>query len=294
MATSARDGNLGLDKFVFSTMDTETQPPPEKPPDKGSGSHGALRREAISFRDMVLENKQAPPSREKVDLIAQKLVSIVYENENRLLPKVFLDDSIFKELCHPWKDALVIKLLGKNLGYNLFYERLKKLWRPQGGFDIMDVGNGFYMVKFDMVADRDKVMADGPWMIFDHYLAVSQWSPEFESPTTKVNRMLVWIRFPGLNLVYYDESFLLAMASAVGRPVKVDKNTLRVERGRIARICVEIDLTQLVVGKVWLNGFWYKVGYEGLHIICASCGCYGHLACNCRAVATPKPQEEKK
>ena len=44
-----------------------------------------------------------------------------------------------------------------------------------------------------------------------------------------------------------------------------------------ARVCVEIDLDKLAIGKVWLKDFWYKVEYEGLHHICATCGCYGYL-----------------
>lgn len=63
-------------------------------------------------------------------------------------------------------------------------------------------------------------------------------------------KMKMWVRFSGLNLVYYDESFLLAMASALGRPIKVDTNTLKIERGKFARVCVEIDLTLPVVGKI--------------------------------------------
>lgn len=104
------------------------------------------------------------------------------------------------------------------------------------------------------------------------------------SPLAKIERTMVWIRFPGLNLVYYDESFLLALASTVGTPVKVDTNTLKVERGCFARICVEIDLTKPVVGKVCVNGHWYKVQYEGLHMICATCGCYGHHTRDCKKV----------
>lgn len=234
-------------------------------------------------------NNKAPPVREKSDLIAQKLVTVVHENGNRLLPKVFLNKKVFEELCTPWKDALVVKLLGKKIGYNLMKEKLKKVWKPAGVFDIMDIDNGFYMVKLDMEADREMVISNGPWMMFDHYLAVMRWSPEFVSPNAKVDRTTVWIRFPGLNLVYYDESFLLALASVVGTPIKVDRNTLKVERGRFARICVEIDLNQPVVGKVWVNGYWYKVSYEGLHIICSSCGCYGHLARNCTA---PPPSNQ--
>lgn len=87
-------------------------------------------------------------------------------------------------------------------------------------------------------------------MIFDHYWAVTNWNLNFVSPTAKIDRTMVWIRFPRLNLVYYDESFLLSMASAVGKPVKVDRNTLKVARGQFARVCTKVDLTQLVVGKV--------------------------------------------
>lgn len=77
------------------------------------------------------------------------------------------------------------------------------------------------------------------------------------------------------------------MASALGRPIKVDTNTLKIERGKFARVCVEIDLTMPVVGKIWVNGHWYKVQYEGLHLICTSCGCYGHLGRNCPTKPVP-------
>lgn len=41
---------------------------------------------------------------------------------------------------------------------------------------------------------------------------------------------------------------------------------------------MEVDLT--IRSKVNLDGHWYKVQYEGFHIICASCGCYGHVTRN--------------
>lgn len=159
-----------------------------------------------------------------------------------------------------------------------------------GAFDIMDVDNGFYMVKCEHLRDRETIISGGPWMMFDHYLAVSQWTSEFASPHTTIERTIIWIRFPGLSLLYYDESVLLALAATVGTPVKVDTNTLNVEKGCFACICVEIDLTKPMVGKVWVNDHWYKVQYEGLHIICATYGCYGHHSRSC---SQPKPQGEK-
>ncbi|XP_045810073.1 uncharacterized protein LOC123904449 [Trifolium pratense] len=207
--------------FVFTSHGDPHHQIAKKPPDSTKQPPPKT-----SFRDKLLGPSQTNHTREKEDMIEKKLVRIELEDGNRLLPKVYLEPKVFQDLCTPWKDAIVIKLLGKNL-------------------------------------------------------AVSHWSPEFASPNATVERTVVWVRFPGLNLVYYDESFLLAMASAIGRPIKVDINTLNVERGKFARVCVEVDLTVLVVGKIWVNGHWYKVQYEGLHLICTNCGCYGHLGRKC-------------
>lgn len=50
----------------------------------------------------------------------------------------------------------------------------------------MDVDNGYFVVKFDIEVDRQKVIGGGPWMIFDHYLTIANWSPNFVSTTAKV------------------------------------------------------------------------------------------------------------
>lgn len=234
-----------------------------------------------SFRDMVMGDKPVPPPLPKRDLIAEKLMTTSFKDGNEMLPQINLDDKLFETLCDPWRDALVIKLLGKFVGYRVLQERSQRLWNPSGGFDILDVDNGYYMVKFDLPVDKETVMSGGPWMLFDHYLCVSQWSPEFAAPNANIQRTMVWIRFPGLNLLYYDENVLLGMASVVSRPIRVDQNTLKVAQGRFARVCVEIDLSKPVIGKIWLRDHWYCVEDEGLHLICAKCGRYGHLTQDC-------------
>ena len=73
----------------------------------------------------------------------------------------------------------------------------------------------------------------------------------------------------------------------MGKPLKIDLNIPNVALGKFARFCLEIDFVQLVVGKECLDCQWYKLEYKGLHIICASCGCYGYYSKNCsKHVAT--------
>jgi hypothetical protein len=271
--------------FTFTAIH---QPPPQqKPPDqqlhKDKSDEGSSK---VSFRDKVL-GTQPFVARERVDLIANKMAQIELVQGNRLMPMLHVEQKIMEDLIVPWKDALVVKLLGKNLGYNIMKTKLENVWKLMGGIELMDVGSAFYMVKFDGEDDKNKVINGGPWMIYDHYLAVRQWTPSFNASTAKIDKTMVWIRIPSLNLAFYDESILWAIASMVGNPIKVDLHTLKVARGRFARMCVEVDLTKPVVGRVGINGEWYHVQYEGLHIICTQCGCYGHLMKDCA------PQKKK-
>ncbi|XP_057432162.1 uncharacterized protein LOC130724913 [Lotus japonicus] len=256
-----------------------------RPPDAGGGQPRS------SFRDTLMGDGSKASPKALEDFFETGKMKVSYINDNRQLPKLHVDKSVIDGMCSPWKDALVVGLLGKKLGYRIMKTRLSNIWQLTGEFDLLDVDNGFYMVKFDRPEDRKKVMDGGPWMIFDHYLAVAPWSKEFISPAAKITKTLAWVRVSGLNVTFYDESFLLSLARLFGNPVRVDMNTLNAERGKFARICVELDLTLPVVGKFWFEGFWYKVVYEGLHIICPKCGCYGHRGRECTQ-PPPAPVEQ--
>ena len=109
----------------------------------------------------------------------------------------------------------------------------------------MDVGNGYFMIKFDCTEDREMVIFEGPSMINDHYLAVKKWSPEFNPLVECFNQMMVWIQFPSLNLMYYDEEIIKKVVAKVVIPIKVDMTTQMVERGKYAHVYAEIDLRKL-------------------------------------------------
>lgn len=211
--------NMEIDSshgFEFSTLAHD------KPPDGGGGNFIPTKQPKASFGDMVIGQKEAPTPRKKVDLLKEKLAKIEYENGNPLKPTVHIAPSVLEGLNFPWQDALIVSLLGKRIGFRTLKDGLHKVWKLVAGFEMMDIGNGYYMVKFDEQADLSKVMDGGPWMIFDHYLTMQCWSPVFVSPMAKIEKTMVWIHFPGLNLHYYDERILLALAAAVGTPMKVD------------------------------------------------------------------------
>jgi hypothetical protein len=73
----------------------------------------------------------------------------------------------------------------------------------------------------------------------------------------------------------------------IGKTVKVDRNTIFQERGKYARVCVEVDLNKPLLAMFELKGKVYKVEYEGLHMMCRSCGKFGHYVEGCSEKKTP-------
>jgi hypothetical protein len=48
-----------------------------------------------------------------MNLSDTNLVRIEHENGNRLLPKIFIEDLVFEEMCYHWQDSLIINKTGR-------------------------------------------------------------------------------------------------------------------------------------------------------------------------------------
>ncbi|KAH1064603.1 hypothetical protein J1N35_029590 [Gossypium stocksii] len=157
-------------------------------------------------------------------------------------------------------------------------------------FEFIDLGYGFYAVKFEKQGDRFKVMIDGRWKIMDHYLTVKKWKPNFHSKTVVGWSTVIWIHLSGLPLEYFHESVLIDVGKLAGKPIKVDSNTSFGTRGKFARICVEVDLSKPLLSQVRIGSFALNIEYEGLHTVYFSCGCFGHRLESCYHQAAQKEQ----
>lgn len=131
-------------------------------------------------------------------------------------------------------------------------------------------------------------LTGGPWKAFGSYLMAQTWLPEFDPLRDEIVTTPVWVRLSNIPINFYHKSILMGIARGLGRPIKVDLNTLNFERGRFARVCVEVNLKKPLKGTLMINGERYFVLYEGLTTICAQCGLYGHLVHACPRGASEK------
>ncbi|KAL7245794.1 hypothetical protein ACSBR2_001014 [Camellia fascicularis] len=173
------------------------------------------------------------------------------------IPIIRIPPALLKKVREPWKKCLILRLLGKTIRYKLFMLKMSKIWGLQVDFEALDIGNGFFIVKFDMVEDYTK-------------------SDDAEEDTTAI-----WVRFPNLPIEYYNEKVLFHIAKALGVPLKVDINTTMAARGKYARVCVEINLRKPLISHFTIGKYTYGVEYEHLHSLCFSCGRVGHRQESC-------------
>lgn len=60
------------------------------------------------------------------------------------------------------EDALIVKLLGRNLRYDVLSEQIKFLWKPKGTLTFSNVGNHFYVLHTSNKADYETALFGGP------------------------------------------------------------------------------------------------------------------------------------
>ncbi|KAH9665772.1 hypothetical protein KPL70_020428 [Citrus sinensis] len=195
----------------------------------------------LSFKDKLMESQRTvveDPINEDGALDFEPEDIMVEHGIN--MPSISFSPKIHAQLVRPWQYAVVVKLLGKSIGYRALCNRLGALWNSTTGFNVIDLENNYFLIRFKSNEDMEFVLTQGPWTLMGHYLIVQPWSPQFDSSKEE----------------YY--------------------NTESATRGKFARIAVEVSLSKPLISQFLLDGKVQKVEYENLPFICFSCGKYGH------------------
>ncbi|KAL4390845.1 hypothetical protein AHAS_Ahas03G0185800 [Arachis hypogaea] len=256
--------------------------------DMVTGKNQDLEDNPLSAEEDVMDSEdETVPETEKIDEGMEESnrenskSEITVEDMGQGLYNIVINEEAKKELWKPWWRSLIVKLMGRKVGYVTMKRRIENMWGRLGELDVIDLGNDYYLVKFYAQEDLDAALVDGPWKIYDHYLAVRLWEPNFNPLTTTIDKITAWIRLPGLPIELYNGKILRKIGDLIGRTCKIDYNTSHLCRGKFARLCVEVDLTKPLLGRYMVNGNVYQVEYEGIHQICFTCGKADHEQKHC-------------
>ncbi|MBA0607178.1 hypothetical protein Godav_019520 [Gossypium davidsonii] len=97
------------------------------------------------------------------------------------------------------EQTVVVRLLGRTIGYRALLNRIQSLWKPIGSFQVIDIENDYFLVKFSMNQDYNKALTEGHWVVYGNYLTM---------------------RILGFPYRFYNEKLLRIIVETVGRVVK--------------------------------------------------------------------------
>ncbi|CAI0561091.1 unnamed protein product [Linum tenue] len=129
-------------------------------------------------------------------------------------------------------------------------------------------------------------------MIGEHYITVRPWRRNFNPKLAEVASTMVWAKLPDLPREFINREAVERIASRIGRPIRVNRSTQTGDRGRFARVSVEVDLTKPLLSQYKIEGITYYVEFEGLHNICTECRRYGHSKTTCPTLFKAPSREE--
>ncbi|XP_061362501.1 uncharacterized protein LOC133306223 [Gastrolobium bilobum] len=121
---------------------------------------------------------------------------------------------------------------------------LENIWARDEQIFVTDVENSFFLVRFTKEKDMEFALTAGPWVLFDHYLAIRLWEPDFQSYFASINQITAWVRLPSFPVEYVNTGLLKTVGNWLGKFVRMDAATTCLARGKVTRICVELDLSK--------------------------------------------------
>lgn len=172
--------------------------------------------------------------------------------------------------------------MGRPHAYTYFLLKLQQKWTMlKGRWSLIDIANDYYVLKFELEDDLNRVLCGGPWIIAGQYLAMQKWKLGFNAKEDRITKLIVWVRITGLHVGRFEPHRIKRIGDLLGPTHRVDTRITSKARGKFARICVELDLTKPLDAYVEVEDEWHQLQYEGIHLICFQCGHYGHEQSQC-------------
>lgn len=100
-----------------------------------------------------------------------------------------------------------------------------------GRMDCVNLGQDFFLTRFAVKEDHNRVLKGGPWFVRGHYLSIRRWEPNFKVSSTTLSSVAIWVRLPELPIEYYEPSVLREIGEAIGSMLRIDSHMVAESRG---------------------------------------------------------------
>ncbi|RAL47810.1 hypothetical protein DM860_011395 [Cuscuta australis] len=142
------------------------------------------------------------------------------------------------------------------------------------GFSVTLIDSTHILLNFSSDDDFHCCFKRREWSLGAYKMLISKLTPNFD-PNVESPIMPIWISIKNLPIHFHAKESLMQIARIFGNPIKLDSTTENFGRPSIARICVEVDISQPQTNKFFiLNGeqpMLLKAFYEEVPLFCPDC-----------------------
>ncbi|XP_060182421.1 uncharacterized protein LOC132612097 [Lycium barbarum] len=145
-----------------------------------------------------------------------------------------------------WSSALIVYVIGETPGYNYMLRYVTQNWNKVAEPEVFLHEEGYYVVKFQTLADMYEILYSGPYTINNKPMVLKPWTVDFDLSKEFPTEIPLWITMPNLPMSCWSYQSLSRITSTIGKPLFADECTSRQKRISYARVLVEVNFTRLL------------------------------------------------
>ncbi|XP_041001644.1 uncharacterized protein LOC121247347 [Juglans microcarpa x Juglans regia] len=176
-------------------------------------------------------------------------------------------------------------LTEKGVNNEGFRITMSQIWRLEGWVTFKELGEQCFLIEFQKIRDKEKVLSGRPWFFDRHLLTMMEVDDKESIDALQFRFEPFWIQLHNLPLSVMTKGFGEQFAEAIGLVIRVDAEEDGRAWGRCLRVRVAVDLNKPLLRGKWLKlddkQHWVAFKYERLQNFCFHCGVLNHKGKGC-------------
>ncbi|XP_035543083.1 uncharacterized protein LOC118346304 [Juglans regia] len=158
---------------------------------------------------------------------------------------------------------------------------MTRAWRPVRGMCFRDLNANLFLVEFEDLRDKERVLREGPWSFDKQLVLVQEVDGSKQVHQIKIQEATFWVRIHDLPLRARNAYVGERIGKKIGKVEEVDLAKGEVAWGEFLQVRITLDVMKpLLRGTKFTMGngesCWVRFSYERLPNFCYLCGCLGH------------------
>jgi hypothetical protein len=179
------------------------------------------------------------------------------------------------------QSCLVGKLISDRIiGKDALKSTLIRGWRPYGTSTFKVLDDNLFLVEFENVGDKSRVLEGRPWVFEGCLFSVEDFNGEAPPAQMEFDKASFWIRMFNLPLACMTKTMGVQIGNSVGQVEYVETEEHGVGWGAYLRVKIRLNISHpLAMGRfLKFHGAntWVAFQYEKLPKFCYHCGLISH------------------